>query len=121
MNKNDGNFLYWAPRVAGIVLILFISLFSFDVFEGPAPWWEKMLAFLIHLAPSIVLAIGLAIAWRREWFGAVLCVGFGLWYVLMFGTRQHWSASLLLGGLPAAVGLLWWLAWARRGQIHPPA
>jgi hypothetical protein len=33
MNKALKRFLFWTPRLAGILFILFISLFALDVFD----------------------------------------------------------------------------------------
>ena len=118
MNKTLRNFLFWAPRGFSILFILFLSLFSFDVFEGPDPWWMKAGGFLIHNIPSFVLALGLAFAWKHEWLGALAFCGWGVFYVVAFGANQHWSASVLLGALPFAFGLLWAAGWRWREQIR---
>jgi len=114
MNKK---LLFWTPRVISILFILFISLFAFDVFEGSDPWWMKAIGFLIHLLPSFALLIGLAIAWRWEWFGAVAYFGFSVWYLIFFND-QHWSALVLLGGLPILIGALWLVGWIKRDVIR---
>jgi hypothetical protein len=46
-------FLYWFPRVLSIVFICFLTLFSFDVFEIQAPWYQLLGAFLIHFFAKI--------------------------------------------------------------------
>jgi hypothetical protein len=35
MAKQTGKFVYWAPRVLSILFILFLALFSLDVFDTP--------------------------------------------------------------------------------------
>lgn len=116
MNKKLPRVLYWTPRVVSIMFIAFISLFALDVFGGIEPWWAQVIGFFIHLVPTFVLILGLLIAWRWEWFGATAFIGFGIWYVVFF-SDQHWSAQLLLGGLPALIGLLWLANWLKKDQI----
>lgn len=117
MNTKNLKVLFWTPRVISILFIAFISMFAFDVFEGNDPWWMKLIGLLIHLLPTFALILGLVIAWRWEWVGAAAFIGFGIWYVIDFND-QHWSAQLLLGGLPAIIGLLWLAGWLKRDQIR---
>jgi hypothetical protein len=76
--------LIWIPRVLLIVLIGFISIFSFDVFEGSAPLIDKLLALLIHLIPSFLMLIVLIISWIIPQIGGILCIilggVFGVWF-----------------------------------------
>ena len=53
-------FLVWAPRIAGILFILFISLFALDVFEMRLGVWGTLFALFMHLIPSILLAVAVA-------------------------------------------------------------
>ena|GEM_PF-2434704 len=45
MQNNILRLLYWAPRIAGIAMALFLSLFSFDAFQPGRPWFENLLFF----------------------------------------------------------------------------
>ena len=109
--------LYWTPRVAGILFVLFISLFALDIFEEGLGFWGTLLALAMHLLPSIFLAITVYIAWKWEWFGAALFFGWAIWY-LAFVRGQHWSAYALVGGLPALIGLFYLAGWIWRKQIR---
>jgi len=61
---------FWLPRVLGIVFIVFLGIFAFDVFVPGQPWWYIMAAFLIHLLPNYILLIALVVAWSRiYWLG----------------------------------------------------
>jgi hypothetical protein len=53
------------PRILSIFAIGFISLFALDSFEH-GTLGEQILAFLLHMIPSLVLTIILAIAWKWE-------------------------------------------------------
>lgn len=106
-----------AARVLGILSIAFISVFALDVFEaGLSP--EVMLALLMHLLPSFVLAAALALGWNRPWLGAAL---FGATAVLPFVLLGNPPAVNLMLAAPFAATTLCFLlsAWSRARQ--PPA
>ena len=117
MNKTLKQLLFWVPRATGILFILFISLFALDVFDMKLGFWETMLALFMHLLPSILLSLAIVIAWKREWFGALLFIGWAIWYITFF-QQQHWSAYVLISGLPAVIGLLFLVGWVERKQIR---
>ena len=122
MNTTLKKTLLWTPRIAGILFVLFISLFAFDVFEEGLGFWGTLLALFMHLLPSILLAIAISIAWKREWFGAVLFIGWALFFGLLLQLVPHVCASspygapgpiALLTGFVIILGLLWYIvdAW----------
>ena len=63
--------LYWIPRILTIFAILFMTMFSFDVFGGNESFGLKMLGFLIHNIPVFILIAILIIAWKWEFAGGV--------------------------------------------------
>ena len=71
MPRKTNKILYWTPRILAILFILFLTLFSFDVFEPGLTAGQIALALLMHNIPSIVLTILLIFAWKREWLGAL--------------------------------------------------
>ena len=72
MNTITKRGLFWTPRVLGILIAVFFSLFALDVFSGGYGFWKTILALLIHLVPTYIVVIALVIAWRWEWAGAIL-------------------------------------------------
>jgi hypothetical protein len=66
--------LHIAPRAAGILAILYLSVFALDVFQPGEPWQSILVGLAIHLIPSAVLVIILAIAWRAELVGGLLFI-----------------------------------------------
>jgi hypothetical protein len=119
MNKTIKQTLFWTPRVAGILFVLFISLFAFDVFEEGLGFWGTLLALFMHLLPSILLAIAIYVAWKREWFGAVLFIGWAIWYVVFFRDRDFpWITYAIIAGIPTVIGLLFLVDWIWRKQIR---
>jgi hypothetical protein len=117
MNTTFKQSLIWTPRIAGILFILFISLFALDVFDGQYGFWGTIVALFMHLIPSILLTIAIVVAWRYEWFGALLFIGWAVWY-LTFARGFSWSVYVLIAGLPLLIGLLFLADWVWRKQIH---
>lgn len=117
MNKTLKQTMFWTPRVAGILFVLFLSLFALDIFEMQLGLWGTIVGLFMHLIPSILLAIAVFIAWKREWVGAVLFIGWAIWYV-SFRREFDWIALLMIAGLPAVIGLLFLAGWVWRKQIH---
>ncbi len=64
--------VHWGSRVAAIVIIFFVALFSLDVFEMGGSVLQLIGAFLIHSLPSIILIIMLVFAWRRPVVGFIV-------------------------------------------------
>ena len=118
VSKTVGSVLFWTPRVAGILFILFLSLFALDVFDMGLGFWGTLLALLMHLIPSIALAVALALAWKWEWVGALAFLGWAAWYVTS-ARGFDWSVYALIAGIPALIGLLFLAGWFWRGKIHP--
>jgi len=66
--------LYWTPRIITILAILFMMMFSFDVFGGNEPLSKKLLGFLMHNIPVLILIVVLVVAWKWEIVGGVLFI-----------------------------------------------
>jgi hypothetical protein len=94
--------IHWAPRIAAILIIFFVSLFSLDVFEMEATPLELLGAFLIHNLPSITLILVLVFAWRRPAVGFIAFLLAGLVFLrfvifdLSLGHFLLFSGPLLL-------------------------
>ena len=87
---NMKKIIHWSPRILGIAFVLFLSIFSFDVFleyNG----WSAILPFLIHLVPSFILLAVVIIAWKYDLVGAVVFFGFAIFYIFEIGFYRHWS------------------------------
>jgi len=118
MKASQKRILFWTPRVLSLLFALFVSLFALDVFGMGYGFWETVLALLIHLIPVYVLLIGLALAWRWEWIGALCFIGFALWYLAEAWGRFPLSVYLMMAGAPFVVGVLWLLDWFYRAELR---
>lgn len=112
MAVRSGGLVLWAPRVAGIALCLFLSLFALDAFGPGKPLGQALPDFLVHLTPMLVLLGVVALAWRREWVGALVFVSLAVAYAYM--ARQHPTWVLGIGLPLLLVGLLFLASWRQR-------
>lgn len=103
--------IHWAPRIAAILIIFFVSLFSLDVFEMEASPLELLGGFILHSLPSIFMILVLVFAWRRPvvGFGAFLFAGlFFLRFVIFGGGLGHF---LLFSGPLLLISALFYADW----------
>ena len=107
--------LFWAPRVLTILFILYISMFSLDIFDGHYGFWGTIVGLLMHNIPSFVMIVLLIIAWRYEWVGAVGYIGLALLYMIFTSSRvdllMALSWSLMIAGPAILIAVLWGLNW----------
>ncbi|NMB55085.1 MAG: hypothetical protein GYA15_10335 [Leptolinea sp.] len=113
MKTRKTGFVYWAPRVLGILMVLFVALFSFDVFDMDASLSERIGGFLIHNIPSFLLILLLVVSWRRELVGTVIYPLLGLTYSLA-NLDGHWSVHAAITGPLVLIGLLFLLSWREK-------
>ena len=112
--------LYWTPRVTAILFTLLIGALSFDVFSENGDPLQMALAFLIHSIPALVLMAGLSFAWRHEWVGALVFMGWAVWYAAFSFTRGFpLSVYVEVALLPFLLGVLFLLNWLYRRDGSP--
>lgn len=113
-------FIYWTPRILAILFILFLAVFSLDVFDAGYGFWELILGLFMHNIPAIILLIVLIIAWRHELVGAIgfILGGFGLIGIIGWNRASDWLLVALLSlivALPAfIIGILFFVGWKRK-------
>jgi len=109
--------VFWLPRILCVLFALFISLFALDVFGEGYGFWETIVAFLIHLVPTALVLIALAIAWRWGWIGAILFLALGGWYIIMAWGKFEWTTYLLIAGPLFLIGALFLVNWVYRAEL----
>jgi hypothetical protein len=110
--------VFWMPRILCVLFAVFISLFALDVFGEGYGFWETIVALLMHLIPTGIVLITLAIAWRWEWIGAILFVALGVWYLVMAWGKFDWITYLLIAGPLFLVGALFLVNWLYRAELR---
>jgi hypothetical protein len=119
MNKTVERILFWSPRVLGILIVIFTSLFALDVFGEGYSFWETIGALAMHLIPTLVILIVLGIAWRWEWTGGFLFVALGVLYITLFWEPSNLPAYLLISGPLFLAGFLFLLDGYYRSAVLP--
>ncbi|MFH1585184.1 MAG: hypothetical protein ABIB79_00270 [archaeon] len=110
--QRRNNWLYWIPRVLGILFILFISLFALDIFWEYSGW-ELFVGLFMHLIPSYFLLAFLLIAWRWEKVGGYLYLLLALVFTVFFDTYKEPISFLLITGPVLLIGVLFLLNYYR--------
>ncbi len=111
--------LYWAPRALCILFIVFVSLFALDVFDERLPFWRMLAALGMHLIPTFIMIVLLAISWRWEWVGATGFAALSVLYIVRMGGISHAYAVILVPAL--VIALLFLLNWVYRAELKPAA
>jgi len=119
--KKINRWLYWTPRVLGIVYILFLTIFSLDVFEGNYGFWGTALGLFMHNIPSMILLIVLIISWKHELVGAIAYPLAGLIYIVMLlmNPKLEWymlAWTVQIAGPAFLAGILFFINWKKKRQ-----
>jgi hypothetical protein len=113
INLSLSRFLYYTPRISGILMVAFVALFALDVFGGTESIWRQILGFIIHAAPSIILAILMIFAWRKPVIGFIVfglaAIGF-LRFVIMGGDFAAGNFIMFVAPM-ALISALFWINW----------
>jgi hypothetical protein len=104
--------IHWAPRVAAILIIFFVSLFSLDVFEMEASPLELLGGFLVHNIPSLGMLVLLIFAWKRPVVGFVAFLAAAALFAIFFVRGIYSLPNLLLFVFPILlVACLFYADW----------
>ena len=118
IGKKSRSALYYAPRLLGLGLALYLALFALDVFSEGYEFGDLVSALLIHLLPSLMILIVVGIAWRWERIGGALFVLLGVLYMVIFWDPVRWVAYLFISLPLILVGALFWLhSWLRHDRL----
>ena len=121
VNPRLAKIIHWAPRLAAILIILFASLFSLDVFEMEASPLELLGGFLMHNIPSIGMLVLLIFAWKRPVVGFVAFLAAAAIFAIFFVRDIYALPNLLLFVFPILlVAFLFYADW-KWLKPQPPA
>ena len=115
MNK----FIYWTPRILSIIFILFLALFSLDVFSPGLSYWQIAVGLFMHNIPALVLLVVLLISWKYEIVGGIAFILAGLLYIflLLIKPRLEWYMlfwALQISGPAFLIGILFIIGWFKK-------
>ena len=122
MKRRVSKFVYWTPRILGIIFILFLAMFSLDIFDMKLGFWETILGLFMHNIPVFILLIVLLISWKHEIVGGVIFTLAGTLYVviILMNTLRNsfeWymvSYSLIIAGPAFLIGILFIVNWLKK-------
>jgi len=94
--KNEINkFVYWTPRVLSIIFLVFLAMFSLDIFDMELNFWQTLLGLFMHNIPVLILLFVLIISWKREIVGAIVFILAGIFYaILAINAANTWLMAL---------------------------
>lgn len=99
----------WIARGLAVCLSLFLALFALDELEPGKPLGRTVIDVLIHLWPTMLVLIVVALSWRRQWIGAIAFVALAAGYAAMARFRVDWV--LVISGPLLTIGLLHLWSW----------
>jgi hypothetical protein len=112
-----GNVADWSPRVLLMAFAAFISVFALDVFDEHQGLVKTAVALLMHLLPTFLLLLVVALAWRRPAIGGLACLSLAAWYVSWASPRFPWPVLLIMAGPLLLVSALYAWSWASRRRL----
>ncbi len=98
------------PRLIAIAFILFLTLFSLDVFTEGGSIFKELVGFIIHSLPSLLMIAVLAFNWRNPHRCGLMFLAIGALFTLRFGTFRRLDTFVLISVPPLLVGGLFLLA-----------
>ena len=110
--------VFWLPRILCLLFAVFVSIFALDVLGEGYGFWETIVALFMHLVPTGIMLMALAIAWRWEWVGAILFASLGTGYVVMAWGKFDWITYLLIAGPLFLIGALFLVNWLFRAELR---
>lgn len=120
MKKTLYNRIYWSARVLAFLLIGFLFLFSLDVFEIEATFWNQLLGFLLHNIPVFILILAIVIGWKMEIIPALVFLTGAIVFFIMTGVNDNFDALFVSFPIviPAIlVSILLFLSWFYKKKV----
>jgi hypothetical protein len=111
--------IIWAPRIVGLGLAAFLSLFALDAFSDGRGLLSTIIAFVMGLVPALMVLSAVIAGWSHERFAAVFFMALAVFYAVL--AREHFSWVVLISSPLALVAVLFFLSWRfrRAGRLNP--
>lgn len=101
--------MVWAPRVVGLGLAAFLSLFATDAFSADSGLVTKVVGFAMGLVPAALVFVAVGLGWKHQRLGAMIFIGLaGLYAAAAF---EHPGWIVTIAGPLVLVGALFFLSW----------
>jgi hypothetical protein len=120
--KKVTKFIYWTPRIVSIAFLLFLAMFSLDIFDAGYNFWGIVVGLFMHNIPVFMLTILLIMAWKHELVGAITfylaaLVYIGIMVYNALNNPAEWymlSYSIIIAGPAAFIATLFLIGWKRK-------
>jgi hypothetical protein len=99
----------WAPRIVGLGLAFFLSLFALDAFSDGQGIAGTIVAFAMGLLPALVVLTTVIVGWRHAGLAALVFAALTVFYSATTLERPLWIA--VIAGPLALVGALFFISW----------
>lgn len=111
-----GRIIHWAPRLLCMAFAAFLGVFALDVFQPGVSFLQAVPALLMHLLPTVLVLVLLALSWRRQWLGGLVFIALGVLYVAWASSKPFfgWGPVLAIAGPLVLAGVLFLLDWRHR-------
>ena len=123
MGKKINKSIYWTPRVLSIIFILFLMMFSLDVFEPGLSAWEIAIGLFVHNIPALILLAVVVVSWKHEIVGGVVFILAGIAYIasmLAAGRIEGgmWVSYPIIAGPAFLIGILFIVNWIKKEKVY---
>jgi hypothetical protein len=117
--KNQNKLLFWTPRILGTIFVLFLMMFSLDIFQPGLTAWQIAVGLFMHNIPALLLLIVILISWKYEIVGGIVFILAGLLYILMLAVNSKFEWYMLswlatISGPAFLVGSLFIINWRKK-------
>lgn len=119
MKTKVSKFVFWTPRILSIAFIVFLALFSLDVFDERLGFWQTLGGLFMHNIPVLILLAVLIISWKREIVGGIIFILAGIFYIIFALKRaDNWQTALLwilqISGMAFVIGGFFIANWIKK-------
>lgn len=103
----------------GIIFVIFLMMFSLDVFESGLSGWQILVGLFIHNIPALLLFLLLKISWKHEIVGGFAFILAGLLYILLLTVNPEFewymlSWAAIISGPSFLIGILFTVNWYQK-------
>jgi hypothetical protein len=99
-------YLYWLPRILGIIYILFLAIFALDVFIPGKTIGYYLIALFMHLIPNFVVLALLLFSWKYEKIGGIIFILLGVFSLFLIRTNGFFLNYVLISFPIFSIGIL---------------